>query len=1411
MRYSTPIDVSDNTKNDTLIELMATPEIEGIKEFTEFDIRLYDMNNPDIWINFNFENAAWGYEHSMMLAVSTSTTEGVTFGNRWTYGGTDATWQRSIYTHLGACHTYGKVNNTRVSVTKLYYDATENAVYARTYHDWNMDGFLTCLLDLDDPNQVGQNYVWSGFPSGKAYMEITATPSQEAHMLVFKVDDRKLSGTDMEGAYTTSIEVKAPEELFKGVVGAEYPIFEASASDSYGNVFDKLNVSVYMDQLDGQSVSRRYFPLKAHSFETPIAGEYTIEYSFLDYYGVEKNKKFSVIVEAEDATLEYIPSSSIKTEYKVGEKIYLLNGEIEGAVGDYSIEKSVYFTATGETARQEVKPTDNGMGPFVSFEATGSVEIEVIVIDALGRSVKEVAYEFNVVYPDQIMINTPSLPVAVFKDQLFTLPNVTAVAYQNGQKIDAEVLTFVNDQNVSNTMTYTPTTTDSLAVSYRSENGDVLFEGSVQVKEKNATVFADNYFVFDNMQSQCFTNESGSVEYRLSAIQAGLAKASFIKKLSADILSMSFDVMQGKEAESISVRLVDSVNADESVLCTLKKGEKAGKAIAELYLNGASVRAGIMEGSIDGATSALLNIGYDSKTFAITDVMGNRVAKIATYENGDVFHGFSSGYAYVNVEFHNVAADYQIVWTSLSNQTFTDSFVDTTAPMKSSMRKRLFMLGAFCAATTLSFAVSSLNDEIAKADTATPDASQFYMQEGAAVRTNSNELGIRFGATITQEYWQTLQTTYGEDATYSFYSIVTDDTNPVTKDYGTLTPDFTESDSYTFYSTIVYTTAELESAGLLDEACELALSAQTYVDVTQAGATEPITIAAYGTTGKRSMKAVANAAVLAGETDEDLAKYFTVGKRSEKIEGYSFTDKSGGIATMTALSDLTETTDFEMYYGAEKVDATYANGTISFAEIPFEAKNPYISVFTGGKVYSTKVAETIKIAQAQVDDGTLFNAIQTGSTNAPACIYLAENIDLASYISKNGWQPTTPFIGAFDGGNHAIDNLTTSNINDTSYGFFRRFTGTLKNVAFTNVTVNANSGVISDRFVENTQTYIENVFIKVTKTGNASSSSRYAAITERADKTGHVTLTNVVVSMPGTAPNESLFGNVLKTTAHINDVYTIGLKTTKNFPYTENDTLNTPPEKNVHAYYADLTAFTKGTKTLTPFLENCVETYLPVVKIYTSNVGDLKTLQGGEYVILMEDIDLKGATWEGAGNFVGTLDGDGCVIKNFALPAVTNGAGFFVTATGTIKNVGFANVTLGAGASILAARNGSGTLTVENVFIDVDSFADATSTNAIISKVRSNEASVVTLTSVVASMPSANAKIFGTELKYETRLTNVYTIGIPKNSRYPSGSKITVNPTEKDCDYYADLNAFETGTKTLTQFLSDCVGKYVNA
>ena len=488
--------------------------------------------------------------------------------------------------------------------------------------------------------------------------------------------------------------------------------------------------------------------------------------------------------------------------------------------------------------------------------------------------------------------------------------------------------------------------------------------------------------------------------------------------------------------------------------------------------------------------------------------------------------------------------------------------------MRTKMKKGIIALCALSMMATLPVAVMSMNNANAETIVATTDG--FYMEEGAAVRTTSDELGIRFSATITQTYWQELQATYGEDATYNFYSVVTDGVKPITKNYVNVTPNFTEESSYTFYSTIVYKTADLENAGLLEKACNISLSAQTYVDVTKAGETEAVTLAAYGQTGSRSMKAVANAAFLAGETDEELAKYFTVGNRSEKVEGYSFTDKSGGVVTMSAMPAWTD--DMEVYYGAEKLSVTYENGTVSFDAISFDAEKPYISVFNGSTVYSAKVTEALKITQENITSLQSITGTET--------IYLAENVTLSA-----DWTTMVDFKGTFDGGNHSITGFTPAK----TKGLFNTASGIIKNVAFVNANLKyGNNAVIAYRL--NGSLTVENVFVSFIRTGT-STGSRFSVITERAlDANNTVNLTNMVIKMCGTTTTESIFGYQIQAKAYLTNVYTINIQTKSPFPYAQN--INTTPVATNCGYYADLTAFNGATKTLTSFLTSCVEQYL---------------------------------------------------------------------------------------------------------------------------------------------------------------------------------------------------------------------------
>ena len=496
-----------------------------------------------------------------------------------------------------------------------------------------------------------------------------------------------------------------------------------------------------------------------------------------------------------------------------------------------------------------------------------------------------------------------------------------------------------------------------------------------------------------------------------------------------------------------------------------------------------------------------------------------------------------------------------------------------------SIRKRLLVVLALCSVAMIAFTGLLNNTKGVSAQPIVAASSDFYMEEGAQVRTAPEEMGIRFKATITEDYWQNLLVEYGEDATFSFYSIVTDGTTPIKKNYENLTPDFSEDDSFELFSTIIYNTQDLIDRGLIEQARALSLSAKTYIDVIKAGESDAITISAYGETGFCSMRAIANDYVLQGLEDEELMKYIVVGNRSEKVEGYVFADNSG-IIEMEALPDLTQATDMEVYFGTKKLDATYENGVISFSGVVLEEgqTQAYVSVFTGGKVYSSKVALATKITQANVADLLKLNGNET--------VYLAENIDLSDYSE---WISNVEFTGTFDGGNHTIDCLTIPTNGTAGFypGFFKTIQGTVKNVAFTNVWLKGNCAVLGGGL--SGKLTVSNVFIQVTK---ASGAYRTSLIVERVTSPYLLEIEDVVATMPGTANVQKVFGYCFNNaTANLKNFYGIGIGTDLNSPYATSGGSGIINKDNVN-FYADLAKFNSANKTLTDFLTSCVATYL---------------------------------------------------------------------------------------------------------------------------------------------------------------------------------------------------------------------------
>ena len=143
-------------------------------------------------------------------------------------------------------------------------------------------------------------------------------------------------------------------------------------------------------------------------------------------------------------------------------------------------------------------------------------------------------------------------------------------------------------------------------------------------------------------------------------------------------------------------------------------------------------------------------------------------------------------------------------------------------------------------------------------------------------------------------------------------------------------------------------------------------------------------------------------------------------------------------------------------------------------------------------------------------------------------ILLKEDIDLGGQT----WITSASFNGTIDGNGYAIKNLATSGNDGNNYGLFLNIAGEVKNIAFVNVTLGNNSGVLAGRATANLT--LNDVFIQVAKTNGG----RASATVERSRIEGvAINLTDVVIIMPKTNPKEYIYGYQVRGLSTLTNVH----------------------------------------------------------------------------------------------------------------------------------------------------------------------------------------------------------------------------------------------------------------------------------
>lgn len=404
----------------------------------------------------------------------------------------------------------------------------------------------------------------------------------------------------------------------------------------------------------------------------------------------------------------------------------------------------------------------------------------------------------------------------------------------------------------------------------------------------------------------------------------------------------------------------------------------------------------------------------------------------------------------------------------------------------------------------------------------------FYMQNGAAIRLQEGESGIRFSTTVTEEFYLALQQAYGENAAIEFHTVIGEGENfSGENDYiWEGVPSFGETGEYVYKEVIYYDDVEqeltdyYESQGKtggeltalvaegIEKAYKTELNAKAYVKVTPESG-EAVKIDAVPADTLRSMQGVALAALVKGvyeenSEEETALKSYLGGEltvnRETALAGYFDAESTGTLTSEVGDGSYTA------YFGAKKVgsavvaegqETVVIDGLDGFDRMTVGEDYPvtlyneesgtafvrdfkYVSkvIDEANDLAMFKIVNTFDGSAGIVESG-LFDGYYVLGKDIDATGYTHANSGVNLYQASNRWFITQGLgncglKGTFDGNGHTISNLALG-----QFGLFGLINGgTVKNVAI-EISSMSSSGYTAGLCWFALDAVIENVHLEV--------------------------------------------------------------------------------------------------------------------------------------------------------------------------------------------------------------------------------------------------------------------------------------------------------------------------------------------
>ena len=658
--FSQLIDVSDITKNETLIDLFVAPTKEGMADFDQLYYLFTDSMNPDIYLKVRLRR----YEKNSGAAFFLSG------GNGQEMKGYEAKPNKlHVNNEYGAAFeniSFDGLNQAKASVyvdeyaACLRYDADTRTTYAV-----NPSKGVSMIIDQD--STLYYETLWTGFPSGKVSLSMWAEGYNSANATFCITSVRGIDvsayGEKFEETQPPVIEIDTEyERMPEAKLGGIYTIPTAAAMDDYSGVCD-VDVSVWYNYMSSNAI---LVDVADGKFATNRKGYYSIVYTATDRYGNKAEKVLTVHAGNEIPEITVEPLFTVPESSVLGEWLTL---STDLAITGGSGNKKIAITISNGTDIYELE--ENGFRP----EKTGEWTVTYTATDYVGN-VGTYSYTFTTELPTQpILIDDVVMPEIFISAQPYTLPVVYANDYRAGTLnrglCDVEVIDANGVKTYKAGDSFSPVVTtngDKVSVAFKYD-GVTLKSLEIPailawVKEEDMLRLQEqNYFYGEG-----FTAEKTSEGVKIVAKQAD-ASWTFANALVAHGLNIELmGVADATYYSGYEMTLIDAANPENAIrMQVVKNGQ-----VTLFSVHGSDV---VLELHCNLETE-IIKLGFDNNCFVANGTALEPMKTLA----GETFNGFMSAKVYASIRMLDAEVDAAYKVISINGNPFTGKTRDQIAP-----------------------------------------------------------------------------------------------------------------------------------------------------------------------------------------------------------------------------------------------------------------------------------------------------------------------------------------------------------------------------------------------------------------------------------------------------------------------------------------------------------------------------------------------------------------------------------------------------------------------------------------------------------------------------------------------------------------------------------------------------------